>query len=59
MVDKIAQLREMSGVDSIMLHFPPWYGADKALAALELFAGEVIPKFRTDAKARAAAVRPG
>jgi hypothetical protein len=49
----------MSGVDSIMLHFPPWYGADKALASLELFAGEVIPKFRTDAKARAAAVRPG
>jgi alkanesulfonate monooxygenase SsuD/methylene tetrahydromethanopterin reductase-like flavin-dependent oxidoreductase (luciferase family) len=58
-VDKIAQLRQMSGVDSIMLHFPPWYGSDKAIASLELFAGEVIPKFRTDAKARPAAVRPG
>jgi hypothetical protein len=26
--------------------FPPWYGAEKALASLELFAGEVMPKFR-------------
>ncbi len=31
---------------SIMLHFPPWYGHDKALASLELFAAEVMPKFR-------------
>jgi hypothetical protein len=41
-----------------MLHFPPWYGSDKALASLELFAGEVIPRFRTAATARPAAVRP-
>src|SRR6202166_2969561 len=58
-VEKIAQLRQMSGVDSIMLHFPPWYGSDKAVASLELFAGEVIPKFRTGAKARSAAMQPG
>jgi alkanesulfonate monooxygenase SsuD/methylene tetrahydromethanopterin reductase-like flavin-dependent oxidoreductase (luciferase family) len=44
--EKIATLREMAGVDSIMLHYPPWYGQEKALASLELFAGEVIPKFR-------------
>lgn len=45
-IAKIEQLRDMTGNSSVMLHFPPWYGADKALASLELFAGEVMPKFR-------------
>jgi len=45
-VEKIGQLHENAGNDSIMLHFPPWYGAEKALASLELFAAEVMPKFR-------------
>jgi len=44
-VEKIEQLAAMTGVSSIMLHYPPWYGAEKALASLELFAGEVMPKF--------------
>ena len=47
-VDKIEQLRDIAGTSSIMLHFPPWYGEEKALASLELFATEVVPKFRTD-----------
>ena len=34
------------GNSSIMVHFPPWYGVDKALASLELFATEVMPKFK-------------
>src|SRR5262249_6989658 len=51
-VAKIGELREMTGADSIMLHYPPWYGADKALASLELFATEVIPKFRAPEPAR-------
>jgi hypothetical protein len=37
---------------SIMLHFPPWYGAEKALASLELFAAEVMPKFRETPRAQ-------
>ena len=44
-IEKIEELVAMTGVSSIMLHYPPWYGADKALASLELFAGEVMPKF--------------
>jgi alkanesulfonate monooxygenase SsuD/methylene tetrahydromethanopterin reductase-like flavin-dependent oxidoreductase (luciferase family) len=44
-VAKIEELQAMAGNSSIMLHFPPWYGAEKALASLELFAGEVMPKF--------------
>ena len=52
MVEKIATLREMAGVDSVMLHYPPYYGQEKALASLELFATEVIPKFKSPAPKR-------
>jgi alkanesulfonate monooxygenase SsuD/methylene tetrahydromethanopterin reductase-like flavin-dependent oxidoreductase (luciferase family) len=45
-IEKIETLRELTGADSIMLHYPPWYGAEKALASLELFAAEVIPNVR-------------
>jgi alkanesulfonate monooxygenase SsuD/methylene tetrahydromethanopterin reductase-like flavin-dependent oxidoreductase (luciferase family) len=51
-VEKIETLRAMAGVDSVMLHYPPWYGQQKALASLELFASEVIPKFRGKQPAR-------
>ena len=45
MTAKIEHLRAI-GVNSLMLHYPPWYGADKAIASLEAFASDVIPKFR-------------
>jgi alkanesulfonate monooxygenase SsuD/methylene tetrahydromethanopterin reductase-like flavin-dependent oxidoreductase (luciferase family) len=51
-VAKIEELRAMAGNSSVMLHFPPWYGAEKALASLELFAGEVIPKFKNRPRAQ-------
>jgi alkanesulfonate monooxygenase SsuD/methylene tetrahydromethanopterin reductase-like flavin-dependent oxidoreductase (luciferase family) len=51
-VEKIEILRDRVGADSVMLHYPPWYGQDKALASLELFASEVIPKFRAPAPKR-------
>ena len=51
-VEKIATLRDTAGVDSVMLHYPPYYGQDKALASLELFATEVIPKFKAPAPKR-------
>ena len=57
-IDKIAHLRDITGASSIMLHYPPWYGVDKALASLELFATEVTPKFRNDAPQRGAHERP-
>jgi alkanesulfonate monooxygenase SsuD/methylene tetrahydromethanopterin reductase-like flavin-dependent oxidoreductase (luciferase family) len=52
-VEKIEQLAAMTGVSSIMLHYPPWYGVEKALASLELFAGEVMPKFAAAQRAGA------
>ncbi|HXZ01425.1 MAG TPA: LLM class flavin-dependent oxidoreductase [Stellaceae bacterium] len=45
-VEKLQRLQHMTGLSSLMLHYPPWYGIDKALASLELFAAEVMPKFR-------------
>lgn len=51
-VEKIERLREMTGAGSVMLHYPPWYGIDKALASLELFATEVAPKLRPTPPAR-------
>jgi len=49
-VAKIEELAATVGNASIMLHFPPWYGAEKALASLELFAAEVMPKFRQQSR---------
>jgi alkanesulfonate monooxygenase SsuD/methylene tetrahydromethanopterin reductase-like flavin-dependent oxidoreductase (luciferase family) len=49
---KIEELHSMARNASIMLHFPPWYGAEKALVSLELFAAEVMPKFRASARAQ-------
>ena len=51
-IEKIERLRDMTGVRSVMLHYPPWYGYDKAMASLELFAREVMPHFKTKAPAR-------
>jgi alkanesulfonate monooxygenase SsuD/methylene tetrahydromethanopterin reductase-like flavin-dependent oxidoreductase (luciferase family) len=51
-IEKIERLRDMTGATSVMLHYPPWYGVEKALASLELFAGEVAPKLRAQQPAR-------
>jgi alkanesulfonate monooxygenase SsuD/methylene tetrahydromethanopterin reductase-like flavin-dependent oxidoreductase (luciferase family) len=51
-IEKIEELHAAAGNASIMLHFPPWYGAEKALTSLELFAGEVTPKFRQTPRAQ-------
>ena len=42
--NKIETLRAI-GADSLMLHYPPWYGIERAIASLELFAREVKPNF--------------
>ncbi|MFO1079165.1 MAG: LLM class flavin-dependent oxidoreductase [Reyranellaceae bacterium] len=53
----IARLREMqarTGMTSLLVHYPPYYGREKAMRSLRLFAERVIPAFRPPA-ARAAA----
>jgi alkanesulfonate monooxygenase SsuD/methylene tetrahydromethanopterin reductase-like flavin-dependent oxidoreductase (luciferase family) len=49
-IEKIDRLRAI-GANSLMLHYPPWYGAEKAIASLELFAREVMPKFAASVRA--------
>jgi alkanesulfonate monooxygenase SsuD/methylene tetrahydromethanopterin reductase-like flavin-dependent oxidoreductase (luciferase family) len=49
-VERIAELRAKTGLSSLMLHYPPWYGTEKAKASLELFAREVIPRVRPPAE---------
>jgi alkanesulfonate monooxygenase SsuD/methylene tetrahydromethanopterin reductase-like flavin-dependent oxidoreductase (luciferase family) len=51
-IEKLQRLQHMTGLSSLMLHYPPWYGIDKALASLELFAAEVMPAFADAANAR-------
>jgi alkanesulfonate monooxygenase SsuD/methylene tetrahydromethanopterin reductase-like flavin-dependent oxidoreductase (luciferase family) len=53
--EKIAHLRDTTGATSIMVHYPPWYGVERALASLELFATEVAPKLRAPAERVSAA----
>jgi alkanesulfonate monooxygenase SsuD/methylene tetrahydromethanopterin reductase-like flavin-dependent oxidoreductase (luciferase family) len=52
---KIERLHALTGNASLMLHYPPWYGIDKTIASLELFAREVMPKFQTAAALRVSA----
>jgi len=54
-VEKLQRLQHLTGVSSLMLHYPPWYGIDKAMASLALFAAEVMPKFKGAPTARASA----
>jgi alkanesulfonate monooxygenase SsuD/methylene tetrahydromethanopterin reductase-like flavin-dependent oxidoreductase (luciferase family) len=55
--EKIAHLRDRAGASSIMVHYPPWYGVEKALASLALFAQEVAPRFKTSSPAAKSAMR--
>ena len=51
-IEKLERLRDMTGLGSLMLHYPPWYGEKRAMASLELFAREVMPKFAAPERAR-------
>ena len=37
---------EKTGLTSLLLHYPPYYGHEKGLPSLRLFADRVIPEFR-------------
>ena len=54
----IARLREMqarTGMTSLLLHYPPYYGREKTMKSLRLFAERVMPAFRPPARRVAAA----
>lgn len=54
----VARLRELAaktGLTSLLLHYPPYYGHEKAMRSLRLFAERVMPEFRPPAHRRAVA----
>jgi hypothetical protein len=40
---------------SLLLHYPPYYGHDKAMRSLKLFAERVMPAFRPPTRRAVAA----
>ena len=50
-IRRLQELEEMTGITSLVLHYPPYYGIDNTLKSLRLFAEEVIPAFRIEAAA--------
>ncbi len=53
-IAKIRSLKEKTGLTSLMVHYPPYYGTEKAKASLRLFAEKVMPAFRGDKTSAAA-----
>ncbi len=45
-IERIRALQATTGCDGLLLHYPPYYGAEKLLMSLRLFAEEVMPAFR-------------
>ena len=43
---KLRELRHKTGLTSLLLHYPPYYGHDNAMRSLQLFAEKVMPEFR-------------
>ena len=53
-IAKLRALQARTGMTSLLLHYPPYYGHDKILRSLTLFAQHVIPAFRPPASRMAA-----
>jgi len=43
---RLRELRDKTGLTSVLLHYPPYYGHEKAMRSLRLFAERVMPDFR-------------
>lgn len=48
-IERLREMRRVTGMNSLVLHYPPYYGTEKALKSLRLFAAEVMPVLREDA----------
>ena len=45
-IAKLRGLAEKTGLTSLLLHYPPYYGHDKTMHSLRLFAERVMPEFQ-------------
>jgi alkanesulfonate monooxygenase SsuD/methylene tetrahydromethanopterin reductase-like flavin-dependent oxidoreductase (luciferase family) len=53
-IARLHELQAHTGMTSLLLHYPPYYGREKAMKSLKLFAERVIPAFRPPARRVAA-----
>lgn len=49
--ERIEELKAKTGLTTLLVHYPPWYGAGRIMNSLELFAAEVMPRFSPPARA--------
>jgi alkanesulfonate monooxygenase SsuD/methylene tetrahydromethanopterin reductase-like flavin-dependent oxidoreductase (luciferase family) len=45
-VSKLKHLQQKTAMTSLLLHYPPYYGHEKTMKSLRLFAEKVMPEFR-------------
>lgn len=53
-IARLRELRDRTGMTSLLVHYPPYYGHEKAMKSLRLFAEKVMPVLREDARKAAA-----
>jgi len=54
-IAKLHALRPTTGLTSLLLHYPPYYGHEKTMQSLRLFAERVMPEFRPPTRREAVA----
>jgi alkanesulfonate monooxygenase SsuD/methylene tetrahydromethanopterin reductase-like flavin-dependent oxidoreductase (luciferase family) len=54
-IAKLRALQEQTGLTSLLLHYPPYYGHEKTMRSLRLFAEHVMPEFRPPTRRQAVA----
>jgi alkanesulfonate monooxygenase SsuD/methylene tetrahydromethanopterin reductase-like flavin-dependent oxidoreductase (luciferase family) len=52
---RLRALEEQTGLASLLLHYPPYYGHEKAMRSIRLFAEHVLPRFRAAPRGEAVA----
>jgi alkanesulfonate monooxygenase SsuD/methylene tetrahydromethanopterin reductase-like flavin-dependent oxidoreductase (luciferase family) len=54
-IARLRALRDLTGLTSLLLHYPPYYGHEKTIQSLRLFAEQVMPEFRLPTRREAVA----
>ena len=49
--ERIEELKYKTGLSTLLVHYPPWYGAERIMNSLELLASEVVPRMNPPAQA--------
>jgi alkanesulfonate monooxygenase SsuD/methylene tetrahydromethanopterin reductase-like flavin-dependent oxidoreductase (luciferase family) len=50
-IARLRALEEQTGLASLLLHYPPYYGHERTLRSIRLFAEHVLPRFRAAGEA--------